>query len=99
MIYIKDRDADLQAGIRTIPTLFGERTSKIIISFLTLVAYLNVPLILGIKNLWYPSLGAGLLGCWWVLKRPWREGPYFITYFVYYIVMLYFLQRKILTGV
>ncbi len=98
MIHIKDREADITFGIRTIPTMMSERGARIIIAVLTVVAYFSVPMILGIKALIYPSILCAGLGTFWVLRKKWHEGPYFITYFAYYGVMLYFLRDTFSRG-
>ncbi len=96
MIYIKDRQSDMEAGIKSIPTMMSERASRRVIAILTVAAYFSVPLILGIGSLYIFSFIGSAFGAYWVLRKKWREGPYFITYFVYYIVMLYFIHNRLL---
>ncbi len=98
IIHIKDREGDLVEGIWTIPTMMSERRARIVIALLTIIAYFSVPLILKLKNLLYPSILGGGVGSLLVLRKNWREGPYFLTYFVYYLIMLYFLRADMMKG-
>ncbi len=98
MINIKDREGDIAGGIKTIPSMMSERGSRIVIAVLTVIAYMCVPFILGINQLIYPSIIGAVIGSCWVLKKKWKEGPYFITYFAYYTVMLYFVRISVATG-
>ncbi|MFW6134326.1 MAG: UbiA family prenyltransferase [Elusimicrobiota bacterium] len=89
MIHLKDREGDIMDGIRTIPSMTTEKNAKITIAFLTIIAYISVPVILGMNILLYFSvIGAGI-GSYLVLRKEWKEGPYFLTYFVYYAIMIY----------
>jgi len=92
MIYIKDRKSDMLAGIKSIPTMMSERASRRVIALLTVAAYFSVPLILGISSLYIFSFIGAAFGAYWVLRKKWNEGPYFITYFIYYVIMIYYIR-------
>ncbi|MBI4833352.1 MAG: UbiA family prenyltransferase [Planctomycetes bacterium] len=89
IITIKDVKADKQAGVITLPVLLGEKIGRIIIAFLVLAAYLAVPLILGIPQLWLASILFGILAGFWILRKKWQETPFFISYFIYLAIVFY----------
>ncbi len=95
---IKDREGDLVEGIKTIPTIMGERLARAMIIMLTVLAYFSVPVILGITALYYFSIAGSVLGVYWLLKKKWDEGPYFVTYYVYSAVMFLFLRSELMYG-
>ena len=85
---IKDTEGDRAEGISTIPVLFGEKRGKEITGALVVIALLSVPVILGIKILFWPSLAAAVLGYIFVNTKPYREWPLFVAYFVYVAAVL-----------
>ncbi|MGM0442305.1 MAG: UbiA family prenyltransferase [Elusimicrobiota bacterium] len=95
MIYLKDRKGDMAAGIKTIPTIFSKDVSRKVVAFLTVIAYFSVPVILKINILYLFSFIGASIGAYLVLRERWNESPYFITYFIYYIITLYFLSINI----
>lgn len=88
IITLKDVRADKETGVLTLPVLLGEKWGKRLIALLVFCAYLAVPLILGIPRLWIISILFGLVAGFWVLRKKWREGPFFITYFAYLAVLI-----------
>jgi len=55
---LKDVELDRKSGVYTIPVLLGEAMGKVVISALLVFAFLLVPLMLGISDLWPPSIVA-----------------------------------------
>lgn len=79
---IKDIKGDAAAGIWTLPTLLGDRRSRMVIGGMTFVACLLVPIFIPIKILWIPSLIAGVVS-WVGLVRGLGERFLFPLYFLY----------------
>lgn len=97
-ITLKDIEADKKTGIKTIPVMLGEINGKRVIAGLTLLGYLSFPLILGIKPLLYPTIVFGLIGSVVVLRKRWSEGPYFVNYFAYLLMLVWFFREQIGIG-
>jgi 4-hydroxybenzoate polyprenyltransferase len=81
---LKDIKGDAAAGIWTLPTLLGDRRSRVVIGAMVFIAYALVPLLIPIPILWAPSLIAG--GASWAgLVRGMGERFVFPLYFLYLI--------------
>ncbi len=87
---MKDIEGDRAAGIKTIPVLFGEKNGKRVIGTLLALAFLLVPLILGLSGLVVPSFIAALLAYCFVNRKNYREWPVFVLYFLYIAVVILF---------
>jgi 4-hydroxybenzoate polyprenyltransferase len=81
---LKDIEGDAAAGIRTLPTILGERRSRMVIGAMMFVAYALVPLFIPRLVLWLPSLIAGFLS-WTGLVHGKGEKFVFPLYFLYLV--------------
>ncbi len=84
---LKDLDGDKLAGIRTIPTLLGEKRSRMTLGAMLFIALLLVPIFIPLPVLWIPSLIAG--AAFWIgLVRGRNERFVFGVYFIYLAVLV-----------
>jgi 4-hydroxybenzoate polyprenyltransferase len=79
---IKDIEGDRAERITTIPVAFP-RHGKEIVGGLFAVAFLIIPIIIGAKILFIPSVIAAVLGYILINAKTYREWPVFIIYFAY----------------
>lgn len=79
---LKDLEGDAAAGIRTLPTLLGDRRARVVIGLMMLCAYVLVPLFIPVRALWAPSLVVGVVS-WVGLMRGKGERFVFPLYFLY----------------
>lgn len=89
---LKDVEGDAAVGISTLPTLLGEKRSRMVIGVLMCVAYLFVPVLIPVSILWIPSGIAGIAS-WGGLIQGKGERLVFSIYFIYLasiVLLLYF---------
>jgi 4-hydroxybenzoate polyprenyltransferase len=89
---LKDIKGDAAAGIRTIPTLLGDKRSRMVIGAMMFIAYALFPILIPIQILWIPSIIAGIISFIWLIQGK-GEKPIFALYFIYLIgivILLYF---------
>jgi 4-hydroxybenzoate polyprenyltransferase len=91
---IKDVAGDRKAGIKTIPTVFGEKKGRIAIGVLSFTGFVFVPVILKIKALFPYTLAFGGLSALIIIKKKWQESLFFVNYYVYYVIVLFFIWRQ-----
>lgn len=89
---LKDIEGDAAAGIKTIPTLLGDIRARQMMSIMTAVAYLLVPIFIPVTLLWPPSLAAAGLSGYTLLSGK-GEKPIFMIYFGYIAVLVAVLAR------
>ncbi|MBN1620984.1 MAG: UbiA prenyltransferase family protein [Endomicrobiales bacterium] len=91
---IKDIEGDTKAGIKTIPTIFGERNGRRIVGILSFIGFISVPIILRINALYSYTVIFGILSYILVTKKKWQENLYFINYYIYYVIVLVSIWRQ-----
>ncbi len=91
---IKDISGDKQAGIKTIPVIFGEENGKKIIALLVAIAVIFIPIFLQEKILSYLALFFAVLFYYFITRKNYCEAPIFYFYFLYGLIfLLYFLKK------
>jgi len=77
---IKDLPGDRDTGIKTLPVIFGESRSRLIIAFFTICAYLMGAFLLNIAWVYPFNAAAAALHCWLLFRQPFDERPVFLVY-------------------
>jgi len=77
---IRDLPGDRGTGVRTLPVVFGERSSRMLIAFFTLCAYLTGACLLDVAWLYPFNAAAALLHCLLLFRTPFYERPVFLVY-------------------
>jgi len=83
---IKDYQGDAQAGIRTMPVVFGLHLSKIIISLLFGVVFISLPIFLGSYSLIFFAVCVSLFMFYLITGEKYREKYVFLLLFIYLLV-------------
>lgn len=84
-----DVEGDRQGGIYTLFTLFGERKGSLLNGIMMFAAYCSVPVILGYVPLYLAALPAALLSFVFCVRKPFREEPIFLVYFLFADIFIY----------
>ncbi|MFC1594093.1 UbiA family prenyltransferase [Candidatus Omnitrophota bacterium] len=81
-LYVFDltQDADKKSDIKTLPELLGKRTAKIIISVFFLIFYLLIPWVFLAHKLLIPSAGLGILQCYLINRKNYKEWPVLLVF-------------------
>ncbi len=88
---LKDIEGDRALGIKTPAVVFGQK----FIGVLVAVAYLLLPTFFHVELLYFISIPAALLSYYFCTRKPYRELPLFIIYFIFVFIVLsaiYYLQ-------
>jgi len=88
---IKDYKGDMEAGIKTIPVIFGLKKSKLIIGTLFILAYLSVYLIVKEAYFMILFLIFGLIQFYLINKKNYNEKPVYFVYFISLIILAVYL--------
>jgi len=91
-IDIKDYEGDKQAGIKTLPVLWGLEKSQRIIGLFFALAYAAAPFALGQTFLLPAAIGAGVVQYWLVSRKDYKEKWVFSLYLGSFVVMLILLS-------
>jgi len=92
---IRDYEGDKADGVITLPTLLGLRWSKIIIGLLMLLSYFLAPFLLEINALYPFALIFGLITFWLINQKKVEDLPFYLCYFVYFIIILFHMFVRI----
>lgn len=84
---IKDIEGDKNAGVITVPVLFGDYWGPRVVAILSSLAFLIVPLFLSNYFILIPAVGAVLGNYYFVLKKPYSEKPLFINYLIFLVIV------------
>lgn len=87
-IDIKDYRGDKEAGIKTIPTIFGLRKSKIIIGSFFLFLYPLTYFIIKKRYLIIPLIILGIIQFFLINRKNYSEKPVFIVYLASIIMLI-----------
>lgn len=87
-IDIKDYEGDKKEGIRTLPTIFGLKNSKMIISAFFLISHIAVYFILQSSSLLVPLLLLGLVQVYLINRENYDEKPVFITHLTTLVIVI-----------
>ena len=81
-IDLKDSDGNKQAGVKTLPVIFGEKKAKHFIGISFFILYILINFL--IKNVYLiaPMIGFGMLQYYWIIQEDYKESRVFITYLV-----------------
>jgi len=93
-IDIKDYYGDKEAGIKTLPVLLGLQRSKIIIGLWFIIGYTIFPYVIGMKELYIPSILSGIAIFFVINKRHYNERLIFVFYLLSGIMFLGYLIMK-----
>lgn len=83
---IKDIEGDSHNGVYTIPTIFGDRYGKIIISLLFTLSYLLFPIVLRTKSLTFIAILFSLFTALLINRKKVHEGYIFAVYYLFFVV-------------
>jgi hypothetical protein len=89
---LKAPDADKTEGIKTLPVIFGERTSRLLIGSFFLVSFLLIPLLFLEKTLFLPSAAFGLLEFYLIVRKDIHENLILLVYFTGLVSLLTWLN-------
>jgi len=84
---IKDLEGDKKNGVRTIPTIFGLKRGKLIVSLLFVLSFMLFPIILLVKELILTAVIFSVLTFLVINSKKVREWAVFGIYSVYLIVV------------
>jgi 4-hydroxybenzoate polyprenyltransferase len=90
-IDLKDYAGDKQAGIKTLPVIFGLAGSKKIIGVFFLIAYLSVYFMFRNVYLLAPLAGLGILQFFLINRKNYDERPVFIVYLFSIVALITYL--------
>jgi 4-hydroxybenzoate polyprenyltransferase len=98
VIDIKDLKGDRATGTLTLPILFGEKKGARITGGLMLLAYLGVPVILKTFVFIPLALLFGITTYFLVNRKPMREKPVFLLYYLFLGAIAIFVYSQICGG-
>ncbi len=98
VIDMKDREGDRATGALTLPILFGEKKGAKITGGLTLLAYLSVPVILKAFIFIPVGLLFGIPTYLLINRKPMRERPVFLLYYLFLGAIAIYVYSKIQGG-
>lgn len=84
---IKDIEGDKKVGINTVAVMYGEKVVGLMAGF----SFLLIPIFTNIKILWFTCVPASIATYYFCTKKPYRELPVFMTYFVFIAINLIFI--------
>lgn len=90
-----DQEGDKRGGIYTLFTLFGERTGSLVNGLLMFASYVSVPLILRYPPLLIAAIPAAILSFLFCIRKPFREEPIFIIYFLFADIFIFTLWHNV----
>jgi len=93
---IKDYSGDKKGKILTLPTLLGEKKSKLIISVMLSFAFFLSVIILNLINLIPIAIICSIAVFYFINKKRYRETPVFVVYFIFFIILSLDLLLKLL---
>jgi 4-hydroxybenzoate polyprenyltransferase len=84
---LKDISGDRQGGVPTLPVFFGDKTGKIMVAVLTIIASL-LPTIF-FHSIWLLAFGlAGMIAMpFFIFRKPFSEKPVLISGLIYFIIL------------
>lgn len=83
---MKDVAGDKEAGIKTVPIIFGGVWGPRVVSLCAALAFLLIPIFSGIYILFATAIPTALLSIYFITKKPYSEKPLDITYFAFMAV-------------
>lgn len=87
---LKDIEGDRKAGIMTLPVLLGEKWGKPVIGAIVACCAAILPLLGGYHMLTFlTGVFFGTIIFFVINRKDFREGPFFLVYIVYLIVILF----------
>jgi len=89
-----DEKGDRRGGVYTLFTLFGEKTGSLLNGIMMSVAYCSVPVILGYLPLYSVALPAAILSFIFCIRKPFREEPIFVVYFLFADAFVYVIWKN-----
>jgi 4-hydroxybenzoate polyprenyltransferase len=96
---IKDYSGDRKGKIITLPTLLGEKKSKLIISVIISLEFFLSIIILGLTNLIPVAILFSAIILYLLNKRRYSETLIFVTYFIFFIIICINIATRLLMGV
>ncbi|MDD5155269.1 MAG: UbiA family prenyltransferase [Candidatus Omnitrophica bacterium] len=81
-IDLKDYAGDKEAGIRTLPVIFGPKKAKFIIGLFFLASYAALAGVFVDRRLLAPALAAGVTQFLLINRKSYREKPVLLTYLI-----------------
>lgn len=85
---IKDIKGDTMGKFYSIPVLFGEKRGKYIIAFLTLIAYILIPVILYIPLFFVFTIPCGILSFFLIIRRDYKEKYVWFVYLAFVFIFM-----------
>lgn len=82
---MKDIEGDREAGVYTVPVLFGAVWGPRVVGLLSSAAYLLVPVFFAAP--FFLAFPAAFLNYYVVIKKPYREWPVFTVYVVFVLAL------------
>jgi 4-hydroxybenzoate polyprenyltransferase len=90
-----DEKGDREGGIHTLFTMLGERVGSLVNGIMMFAAYCIVPPILGYLPLYFAAIPAAVLTLVFSIRRPFREEPIFLIYFMFADIFIYVIWKNI----
>lgn len=87
IITLKDYEADTADRIGTLPTILGERKSRILMALMLFIAAVSIVPVLGIRWLYIPGVVFGAMAALLVMREQWNEKLFFIHYLCYFLLV------------
>lgn len=91
---LADYQGDGKTNITTLFTLFGLKKGRLINSFLVLLSYILVPVILKFYPLFLATIPLGIASFYFCLKKPFNERMIFYIYFILLAILAILLHTK-----
>ncbi len=95
LIDLKDAEGDMQAGIRTLPAIFGIRKAKIITGGSLFFAYCALALALLDLRILLPAAGLGIIQFVLINRKVFKEKPVLLTHLTGIIALFFYLSSSL----
>lgn len=86
---IKDIAGDREAGILTLPVIFGEKRGRMLIGGLVAISFLLMPTILKNMILFNIAIFFALGSYFWITSEKYKEWVLFVGYYIYLGIVFY----------
>jgi 4-hydroxybenzoate polyprenyltransferase len=96
---IKDYKGDKNAGIKTLPTVFGERNAKIMITLILSILFLFSVILFGLIYLVPFAILCALGASYFLNRKNYKEVYVFLIYFSFFVVVAIFLLRSLISQI
>jgi 4-hydroxybenzoate polyprenyltransferase len=82
---MKDIEGDKKAHVMTVPLLFGDVWGPRVVGGMAALAFLLVPVFVGIYSLFVSAVPAAAAIYFYITRKPYAEKPVFNTYFSFIV--------------